>query len=195
MSTCWLTDPLLFVEYYDSVIRLWRLPPNYSFPQGRYVHTHDSDVDDYLSLVDQSFQWKKSDFDAFADFIYKYDLLVNCQGLVLPLTFPRDRTNNNHPNMHRATRFMSLEVLDLSRYGLPPPSVPYRDVQYLGGRGPAAVEYNPKEKELATKLEESNKERDREKAEKQALEIEVCQLKAMVSTLKSKNYLFNHKAM
>ncbi|KAI3975586.1 hypothetical protein MKX01_010504 [Papaver californicum] len=90
---------------------------------------------------------------------------------------------------------MSLEVLDLSRYGLPPPSVPYRDVQYLGGRGPALVEYNPKEKELEAKLEASSNERDREKAERQSLEKRVSQLEAMISTLRSKNYLFNHKAI
>lgn len=197
MSTCWLTDPSLFMDYFDSAIRLYRLPEKYTFPldSGRCIPDSGGDVTDYLSLVGYSFQWKKSDFDAFADFIYKYDCLVNCQGLMLPLTFPRDRTNYNHPNLNRPIRFMSFQVLNLTRYGLPAPSIPFRDVQYLEGGGPAPVEYSPKEKELATKLEASKKERDREKAEKQALEIEVRQLKAMISGLKSKNYLFNQKAI
>ncbi|KAI3986118.1 hypothetical protein MKX01_036427 [Papaver californicum] len=196
-STCWLTDPSLFMDYFDHVIRLWRLPENYTFPLDSWSCIRDSggDVTDYLSLVGHSFRWRKSDFDALADFIYRYDCFVNCQGLVLPLNFPRDKTNYNQPNLNRPTRFMSLEVLDLSRYGLPPPSVPFRDVQYLQGRESAIVEYNPKEKELVTKLEATKIERDREKAEKQALEIEVRQLKAMISTLKSKNYLFNQKAI
>ncbi|KAI3880246.1 hypothetical protein MKX03_015225 [Papaver bracteatum] len=196
MSTCWLTDPSLFMDYFDHVIRLWRLPEKYTFPLDslRCIPDSGGDVTDYLSLVGYSFEWKKSDFEAFANFIYRYDCIVNCQGLVLPITFPRDRTNYNNPNLNRPIRFMSFQVLNLTRYGLPAPSIPFRDVQYLEG-GPSPVEHSPKEKELATKLEASNNERDREKAEKQALEIEVRQLKAMISGLKSKNYLFNQKAI
>ncbi|KAI3975585.1 hypothetical protein MKX01_010503 [Papaver californicum] len=148
----WFKDPELFMEFYDSEIRVWRLRKKSGSPIEQSKFTRESNVTDYLALVENSFQWKKSDFDALADFLYKNDILVNCQGLVLTLTFPRDRAAKNHPDMSRAVRFWSHDVVNLACYGLPVSSIPFREVQYIHQGGCAPVQPSPKETELAAKL-------------------------------------------
>ncbi|KAI3955727.1 hypothetical protein MKW98_006087 [Papaver atlanticum] len=179
----WLKDPELFLEFYDSEIRIWRLRRKSGSPIEQSEFTRESNITNYLSLVDSSFQWKKSDFDALSDILYKNDILVNCQGLVLTITFPRGRPANNHPDMSHAIRFWSLDVVNLSRYGLPAPTIPFREAQYIEG-GCAPVQPSPKENELAAKLRAITHERYREKAQKHALDEKVLELEAMSSTFK-----------
>ncbi|KAI3980312.1 hypothetical protein MKX01_001383 [Papaver californicum] len=190
----WLEDPELFMDYLSGHVRLWRLKKTFGSPLKSSDFSYETESEDYLTLVGDDFPWKKNDFEAFASLIYRNDLLVNCQGVVLPITYPRDRDNNDKPDQGRAVYFWSHEVVNMSRYGLPIPSVPFREVKYIGG-GIAPVDLSPKENELALNLAACIEERDREKAEKQALAIKVARLEATISNLKSKNYLFNQKNM
>ncbi|XP_026437360.1 uncharacterized protein LOC113335537 [Papaver somniferum] len=141
-----------------------------------------------------SFPWKMSDFESLIAFINSHDIFINCQGLVITTTFPRETTSSHRPNMNRIVRFWSHDVLNLGLYGLPVLPVPFREVRYMKIGGSALVE-NPKENELAASLAACTEERDREKAEKQALATKVSRLEATISNLKSKNYLFNQKNM
>ncbi|KAI3925293.1 hypothetical protein MKX01_035410 [Papaver californicum] len=178
----WFKDSELFVEFYDGEICIWRLRRKFGSPIEQCEFTRESNVTNYLSLVENSFQWKKSDFDALADLLYKNDILVNCQGLVLTLTFPRDSTANNQPDMSRAIRFWSHDVVNLACYGLPVSSIPFREVQYIEG-GYAPVQPSPKENELAAKLCAITDDWDALEAEKQALQRRVCEMGAKIATL------------
>lgn len=162
-QTHWYKDSSLYFEYLTGEIGLWKLNEPHSDPivsnngvVGEF--TSLGNFKDYLSLVDHSFQWKKSDFDALAAFVYKYDCLVNFYGELLPITFPRDRFNNYLPQMSKPVRFEARQVLNMPSYGLLISSIPYREVTYIGG-GTAPVEPSPKEKKLAADLAECEEER------------------------------------
>ncbi|KAI3902042.1 hypothetical protein MKW98_013716 [Papaver atlanticum] len=131
----WFRDPELFVDFLVGEPRLWRLTKKSGTPfaAGDFTFIGNVSHANYLSLVDHSFAWKKSDYNAFADFIYRNDLVVNCQGLVITVAFPRDRNNGYRPDGNRPTYFWSHEVLNMPKYGLPVPSIPSRPVRYIGG--------------------------------------------------------------
>ncbi|KAI3933212.1 hypothetical protein MKW92_010610 [Papaver armeniacum] len=171
----WFKDPQWYLENDNGTMKIYRVRENFSSPIAHGDFTDVKVIANYLSLVDHSFSWKRSDFDAFAAFLDKYDIIVNCQGVVLTLTFPRDRALNK-PIISRSTRLWSHDVVDLRRYGLHVPTVPFRVVRYLEG-GPAPVEPSPKENEFAAKLAACIKERDQERSQRKALEKSVSELK------------------
>ncbi|KAI3836581.1 hypothetical protein MKW92_043271, partial [Papaver armeniacum] len=121
------------MDYLSGHVRLWRLKKTFGSPLRSSDFSYETEFEDYLTLVGHAFPWKKSDFEAFASFIYRNDLLVNCQGLVLPITYPRDRDNNDRPDQGKAVYFWSHEVVNMPRYGLPVTLVPFREVKYIGG--------------------------------------------------------------
>ncbi|KAI3867594.1 hypothetical protein MKW98_005971 [Papaver atlanticum] len=173
MTTFWFNDPSLFMEHFRGEIITWRLynqitaPP--LSPFDFILETKVTNLTDPLPFVGNLFTWKSSDFVAFIAYLNSHDIFVNCQGLVITTTFPRETTSGNAPNMQRIVRFKSHEVLNMALYGLPVMTIPFREVQYLDGGGPSPVENTPKENELAATLGATIKERDQEKAEKLAL--------------------------
>ncbi|KAI3961307.1 hypothetical protein MKX01_007021 [Papaver californicum] len=186
----WLGDPELYLGCTSrGDICYWRLQKTYGSPLVSSDFAHETPVEDHLALVNFSFDWKKSDYEAFVAFICRHDLLVNCQGLACPITYPRE---NNTPNMYKGVYFWSHEIVDLTRYGLPVPSVPFREVRYMGGRS-APVEPSPKENELAAQLAPCIEERDQEKAKNETLEKRISRLEDTNSNLRSRNYLFDQK--
>lgn len=183
------------MEHFNGQIQIWRLNNKTDSPlcPGDFSHINSFRYPfDHLSFVGHSFPWKRSDFEALIAFINSHDIFINCQGLVITTTFPRETSSSHSPNMDRIVRFWSHDVLNLGLYGLPILPVPFREVRYIKVGGSALVE-NPKETELVASLAACAEERDREKAEKQDLAIKVSRLEATISNLKSKNYLFNQK--
>ncbi|KAI3975583.1 hypothetical protein MKX01_010501 [Papaver californicum] len=173
----WFKDPELYIDHYAGQIRLWRLEKNYSSPIGLKDFTFLANITDHLSLVDNSFPWKKSDYDALAEFLYEHDISVNCQGLVVSISVPRDRDGSGNSDYNRTTYFWSHDVLNLSHYGLPAPLVPYREVRYLGGDEYAPVAFSPKERENEDEVQ-------REKAFKKGVEKIVASLEDDIARLK-----------
>ncbi|KAI3880241.1 hypothetical protein MKX03_015220, partial [Papaver bracteatum] len=176
----WFKDPELFIDCVTGETRLWRLQRNYRTPITKNDFIFVSNVANHHSLIegDNSFSWNKTDFDSLAAFLYRHYIAVNCQGLVLTITFPGNRSSRAYPDRSRIVYFLSHDVLNLPRYGLPVPTVPFRVVRYLEDGRPAPVESSPAENELAAKLVACVSEQDGGKAGKQALERRVFNLEA-----------------
>lgn len=186
----WYTDPQLYIDHCKGSVRLWRLHKNFGCPLRLGDFTGKGNIRNYLSLIDNSFPWKKSDYDALVAFLYKYDVSLNCEGLMMIINRPRDMEGNI--NGDSRTYFWTHDVVDLSIFGLPVRSAAVRVVQYVEG-GPARMESDPREIELAARLAVCIEERDQEKVKNEALEKRVSELARAVSSLKSKSYLTNHK--
>lgn len=132
-ETHWYKDSTLYIDNLRGVIGLWRLKDNYNVPTISGDFQFLGTVTDYQSLIDHSFPWNRADFDALADYIYKYDCVVNFCGDIFPITFPRDRLNNFQPQMSKPARYLARVVLNMQNYGLSIMSVPECKYIYVGG--------------------------------------------------------------
>ncbi|KAI3880245.1 hypothetical protein MKX03_015224 [Papaver bracteatum] len=186
----WYTDPELYIDHFKVYVRLWRLHKDFGNPLRLGDFTGQGTIYNHLTLVDNSFPWKKSDYDALVAFLFKYDVSLNCEGHMMTINRPRDMEGNLEG--YTTSYFWTHDVVDLSIFGLPVRSVSHRVVQYVEG-GPARLESDSRELELAAQLAVCIEERDREKVKNEALEKRVSELARTVSSLKSKSYLSNHK--